>query len=103
MLPGDCIEPEECSCPCHRSGGAMVHCVPCCETCSICGAHIRFGMMESHMKRIHPNITGEDVLESLIYYLKRENFKYKIEKNLKIDDTVETIVTILMKEDKNNE
>lgn len=50
----------ECECPCHRSGGAMVHCLPCYETCYICGMHIRFGMIEEHIHTKHSDYEDDD-------------------------------------------
>ena len=38
-----------CDCPCHRSGGGVVHPVPCCAPCPHCRARIARGALEEHL------------------------------------------------------
>ena len=38
---------EECDCACHRHDG-MLHCVPCCSKCRICGLNIKRGFEALH-------------------------------------------------------
>lgn len=45
---------EVCNCPCHRkddTGMEVSHVMPCCETCTVCLANIKTGMMHSHMQK----------------------------------------------------
>lgn len=38
---------NDCDCSCHYMEGVM-HCVPCCETCPLCGANVKW--LDSHLK-----------------------------------------------------
>lgn len=46
---------EICHCMCHIKGESGVpmamHCVACCEPCSVCGQNIKIGFMDSHRDR----------------------------------------------------
>lgn len=57
---------HECQCDCHKEGVRMVHMMPCCRECKICGKHIKMGRMEEHLSQCHPNfIVTESLMESL--------------------------------------
>jgi hypothetical protein len=44
---------DECHCICHSSDNVK-HCIPCCYSCDICGARIKFSLY-NHMKKCHPD------------------------------------------------
>ncbi len=48
---------EECDCSCHHEYGGLatvVHCVPCCQSCSYCAKKIRYNS-DQHEKRCSLN------------------------------------------------
>ena len=52
----------QCQCGCHQKGSHVMHIMPCCEECKICGQHIKFGCMEDHSKERHPNLVIDQSL-----------------------------------------
>ena len=40
----------ECKCDCHEDNASVMHIVPCCERCSICGKRIK-GNVGKHKKK----------------------------------------------------
>lgn len=46
----DCvIDPDECSCSCHRTGD--IHVIACCHVCPYCQKRINLFSYESHVKK----------------------------------------------------
>jgi hypothetical protein len=42
---------EICDCECHDKDSHVMHFMECCDTCEVCGQHIKFSYFESHLKK----------------------------------------------------
>ncbi|NTU99201.1 hypothetical protein HGA64_04330 [Candidatus Falkowbacteria bacterium] len=50
----DCVLPLHlCDCSCHEKNSLMMHCVPCCHVCEICGKNIKPILIDEHMRICH--------------------------------------------------
>lgn len=57
---------HECQCDCHKEGVRMVHMMPCCLKCAICGKRIKIGHMEEHLLNCHYNFIVDESLMKLL-------------------------------------
>ena len=52
-MPGGRKPPrvDECKCPCHKAPLAVMHPVPCCEPCPVCGGRVPPAHLLAHLAR----------------------------------------------------
>lgn len=76
---------EECHCPCHEPERRIMHCIPCCQRCELCGKRIKHGFDE-HIAQAHPGQTHPAVVDPKVPLKPLERYLFLKQELIRVRD-----------------